>query len=60
MGRLLITLLLCEGGALRRRLSYLSHYFNRYRTEYYDRLQGIRDHGDWEGWVPFSYAASAT
>lgn len=53
VGRLLITFLLCERGILRQPLLYLSHYLRRRRTEYYDRLQAVRDAGDWEGWVRF-------
>jgi Fic family protein len=53
IGRLLITLLLCEREVLRRPLLYLSYYFKRNRTEYYDRLQRVRDRGDWEGWLLF-------
>jgi Fic family protein len=52
-GRLLITFLLCEQNILKRPLLYLSHYFKRYRSEYYDRLQAVRDAGDWEGWLKF-------
>jgi Fic family protein len=47
VGRLLITFLLCEREVLRRPLLYLSYYFKRHRTEYYDRLQAIRERGDW-------------
>ena len=25
----------------------------RHRAEYYERLQGVRDRGDWEGWLIF-------
>ncbi|HET9669303.1 MAG TPA: hypothetical protein VFQ93_06815 [Casimicrobiaceae bacterium] len=32
---------------------YLSHYFKRHRTEYYERLQSIRDTGDFERWLAF-------
>jgi Fic family protein len=53
MGRLLITFLLCQNGALSRPLLYLSHYFKRHRAQYYDRLQAIRVDGDWEGWLRF-------
>lgn len=53
VGRLLITFLLCERGILRRPLLYLSHYFKRYKTEYNDRLQAIRDAGAWEPWLKF-------
>lgn len=53
VGRLLITLLLCERGVLQSPLLYLSHYLKRNRTEYYDRLMNIRTNGDWEGWLKF-------
>lgn len=53
VGRLLITFLLCEREILRRPLLYLSYYFKQNRTEYYDRLQAVRDRGDWEGWLKF-------
>jgi Fic family protein len=53
VGRLLITFLLCERGVLQKPVLYLSHFFKRHRQEYYDRLQRVRDHGDWEGWLAF-------
>jgi Fic family protein len=53
IGRLLITFLLCESGALRKPVLYLSHYFKRHRAEYYDRLQAVRDRGDFESWLAF-------
>jgi len=53
IGRLLITFMLCQQGILKLPLLYLSYYFKRYRSEYYDRLQAIRDKGDWEGWLKF-------
>ncbi len=53
IGRLLITFLLVEPGALHKPVLYLSHYFKRCRQEYYDHLQAIRDSGDWEGWLEF-------
>lgn len=53
IGRLLITLLLTERGVLHKPVLYLSHWFRRHRQEYYDRLQAVRDRGDWEGWLAF-------
>jgi Fic family protein len=53
IGRLLITFLLCEQKVLLKPVLYLSHYFKRHRQQYYDRLQAIRDAGDWEGWLAF-------
>ncbi len=52
-GRLLITFLLCEKTILQRPLLYISHYFKKYRTEYYNHLQAVRDHGNWEDWLKF-------
>ncbi|MBE9139611.1 Fic family protein [Nodosilinea sp. LEGE 07088] len=52
-GRLLITFLLCEQNILQRPLLYISYYFKKYRTEYYNHLQAIRDSGNWEGWLKF-------
>jgi len=34
-------------------LLYLSLYFKINRLEYYDRLQCVRTHGDWEGWLAY-------
>ena len=53
VGRLLITLLLCERGVLQRPLLYLSYYLKAHRAEYYDRLTAIRHDGNWEGWLKF-------
>jgi Fic family protein len=53
VGRLLVSFLLCERGALHKPVLYLSHYFKRHRQGYYDRLQAVRDSGDWEGWLDF-------
>jgi len=53
IGRLLITLLLCERQILRRPLLYLSYYINANRPEYYACLQRIRDDGAWEDWLKF-------
>jgi Fic family protein len=53
VGRLLITLMLCEDGALSRPLLYLSLYLKAHRAEYYDRLTAIRQQGHWEPWLKF-------
>lgn len=53
VGRLLIAFLLCEREILKKPLLYLSYYFKQNRVEYYDRLQAVRDRGDWEGWLKF-------
>ncbi len=53
VGRLLVTFMLCAEGALSQPLLYLSLYLKENRDEYYDRLQRVRTHGDWEGWLAF-------
>ena len=53
VGRLLITFLLCERRALAKPVLYLSHYFKTHREAYYQRLQAVRESGDWEGWLEF-------
>jgi Fic family protein len=53
IGRLLVTFLLCERGALRKPVLYLSHYFKRHRAQYYELLQAVRDRGDFEAWLAF-------
>lgn len=53
VGRLLITLLMCSEGILRRPLLYLSLYFKQNRDAYYDHLQRVRVDGAWEDWLRF-------
>lgn len=53
VGRLLISLLLCERGILKTPLLYLSYYLKAHRAQYYDRLTAVRTDGDWEGWLKF-------
>ena len=53
IGRLLITFLLIISQTLREPALFLSEYFIRHRSEYYARLQAVRDEGAWENWVVF-------
>ncbi len=53
IGRLLVTFMLCHERILSEPLLYLSIYFKENRSEYYDRLQDVRDHGNWEEWLAF-------
>jgi len=53
MGRLLISFILCHDQVLEKPLLYLSLFFKKYRQEYYERLNGVRRDGDWEGWIKF-------
>lgn len=53
VGRLLISFLLTEHGILHKPVLYLSHYFKRHRSLYYEHLQAVRDQGRWEEWIGF-------
>jgi len=53
VGRLLITFFLCQKELLQKPVLYLSHWFKKNRSDYYERLQQIRDTGDWEEWLKF-------
>ena len=53
LGRLLITLLLCEHKVLREPMLYLSLYFKTHRQYYYELLSNVRPTGDWEAWLDF-------
>lgn len=60
VGRLMITFLLCQNEILIRPVLYLSHYFKRHRTRYYELLQSVRDKGEWEAWIKFFLEGVAT
>ena len=53
LGRLLITFLLCERKVLTKPVLYVSLTLKKRRLEYYERLQAIRDRGQWEEWLVF-------
>ncbi|MCI0611179.1 MAG: Fic family protein [Anaerolineae bacterium] len=53
VGRLLIVLLLCQWELLPQPLLYLSHYFEKHRSEYYARLLAVSQRGEWEEWLAF-------
>jgi len=53
IGRLLITLLLCERNALPGPFLYLSAFFEATRRDYYERLNAVSAHGDWDGWLDY-------
>ena len=53
LGRLLITLLLCEEKVLREPMLYLSLYLKTHRQHYYELLNNVRLTGDWEAWLDF-------
>ena len=53
LGRLLVTLLLCEAGLLREPILYLSLFLKSHRGDYYRLLQEVRSTGRWEAWLEF-------
>lgn len=53
VGRLLITLFFMERGRLSLPLLYLSDYIDEHRKDYYDLLQRVRTHGDWDSWLRY-------
>lgn len=53
IGRLMIVLQLVADGLLREPLLYTSLYFKTYRSTYYELLNEVRRHGDWERWLDF-------
>ena len=53
LGRLLVTLMLCEERTLREPILYLSLYLKKNRSRYYELLQLVREKGDWEAWLEF-------
>jgi Fic family protein len=57
VGRLIIPLFLYWKGLISRPSFYLSEYFEKNRTEYYDRLLMITKDGDWSGWIYFFLTA---
>ncbi len=53
VGRLLITLFLCEREYLTYPMLYLSAFFEKYRREYYEGFMLVSQKGNWEEWLKF-------
>ncbi|MDE0853161.1 MAG: Fic family protein [Nevskia sp.] len=53
LGRLLIVLQLVADGVLHEPMLYLSLFFKKHRSLYYELLNEVRLHGDWERWLDF-------
>jgi Fic family protein len=59
VGRLLITLALVARGVLPSPMLYLSAWFEATRREYYARLSGVTERGEWEEWLGYFLAGAA-
>lgn len=59
IGRLLVTLLLCQRNVLSKPLLYLSAFFERHRQQYYELLLKVSQAGDWREWLEFFLKAVA-
>lgn len=53
MGRILISLMLSNGGWMREPLLYLSGYFAAHDREYKDLMLRVSQAGDWLSWIKF-------
>jgi Fic family protein len=53
VGRLMITLYLVSQGLLKKPILYLSDFFERNRSLYYDNLMRVREHNDLTHWFKF-------
>ena len=51
LGRLLVVFFLVVRDRLPEPLLYLSPFFEARRPEYYGMLQGVRERGDFDGWL---------
>ena len=60
VGRLLVLLFLAERGLLPQPLLYLSAFFERSRSTYYDLLLRVSTHGDWDAWLRYFLQAVGT
>jgi len=53
VGRLLIILFLIERSILPSPLLYISAFFEATRRDYYDRLRGVSEQGNWSAWLEY-------
>ncbi|MCK4176797.1 Fic family protein [Aciditerrimonas ferrireducens] len=59
LGRLLAVFYLVHQQVLPQPLLYLSAYFEKHRSQYYDRLQAVRERGELQDWLQFFLTAVA-
>jgi len=53
MGRALLSLMIYKWCNLKMPWLYMSAFFERYKSEYIDRLFAVSTDGDWHGWIEF-------
>lgn len=53
LGRMLITLSLCNNTLLAKPLIYPSGYINKHKQRYFDLLFRVSTHGDWASWIEY-------
>jgi Fic family protein len=53
IGRLLIILMLLDSKLLDDPILYISYYFKKHHAQYYQALDKVRTHGDFEGWIVY-------
>jgi len=53
LGRMLVPLFLWQKGLLKRPMFYVSAFFDANRDEYYQKLLGVSETGDWTSWCEF-------
>lgn len=53
VGRMMLPLILFSKNYLFAPMLYISGYLEKHRDEYYARLQGISDNGEWTAWLRF-------
>ena len=59
IGRILNVLYLTRTGLLDIPILYLSRYITQNKAEYYQKLQSVRDDGNWEDWILYMLKAVA-
>jgi len=60
VGRLILTLMIFNGCALKQPWLYLSAYFDRYKDEYIDALFRVSTEGNWLNWIKLCLRATAS
>ena len=60
IGRLLVTLLLCQWKLLPQPLLYLSGFIERHKSDYYRLLLSVSTQGAWEDWIRYILRGIAT